>query len=187
MFPAFRFAFVAAAAMLAAASPAGAQPEPSADDIVNALKSHGDLSSAPTRGIRILAPNGPKTPARAAESPASAPSIDLSVQFASGSAELTPAATRVLNRLGQALTNPALASDRFRIEGHTDTVGTPDANKSLSQRRADRAAAYLEQKFGIDAGRLEAVGVGEEGLLVQTADQVAEPRNRRVHIVNLGS
>jgi outer membrane protein OmpA-like peptidoglycan-associated protein len=64
-------------------------------------------------------------------------------------------------------------------------VGTRETNKPLSQHRAEAVAAYLESKFGIAASRLEAVGVGEDDLLISTPDQTPEPRNRRVHIVNL--
>jgi outer membrane protein OmpA-like peptidoglycan-associated protein len=57
----------------------------------------------------------------------------------------------------------------------------------LSQRRADAVAAYLEQAFNIPSSRLEAVGMGEQGLLVVTPPQTAELRNRRVAVINLGA
>ena len=41
-------------------------------------------------------------------------------------------------------------------------------------------------RYGIAASRLEATGLGETQLLVETPDATAEPRNRRVQIVNLG-
>ena len=119
--------------------------------------------------------------------PAAAPSVNLTVQFANGSAELTPAAIKTLDELGRALSSPALSGYRFRIEGHTDTVGSPAYNMSLSQQRAASVASYLEQKFGVGAARLEAVGRGQEGLLVPTPDQTPEPRNRRVQVINLGA
>ncbi len=109
------------------------------------------------------------------------------VLFPTNSSELTPEATQTLDRLGQALGSQRLSSFRFRVEGHTDTVGSAAYNRSLSQRRADAVVGYLEQKFGIPAARLQAVGLGEQGLLVATGAQVAEPRNRRVQVVNLGS
>ena len=42
-------------------------------------------------------------------------------------------------------------------------------------------------RLGIAESRLDAVGLGETQLLVQTPDATAEPRNRRVQIVNIGS
>jgi outer membrane protein OmpA-like peptidoglycan-associated protein len=127
-------------------------------------------------------------PASAAPAPqAAAPSIDLTVQFQSGSAELTPEAMRTLDQLGQALSSEALAAYRFRIEGHTDTTGSRTTNMSLSQARAARVAEYLHGKFGVSGGRLEPVGRGQEALKVQTPDQTAEPRNRRVQVINIGA
>ncbi len=117
----------------------------------------------------------------------SAPAVNLSVQFLTNSAELTPAAVRTLNELGRALSSPSLATFHFRIEGHTDTVGSPEANKALSERRAATVVEYLVAKFNVDRTRLESAGMGEDGLLVQTPQQVPEPRNRRVQVINLGA
>jgi outer membrane protein OmpA-like peptidoglycan-associated protein len=174
--------------------------DPSVDDILSALKPKAGSLQGTTRGIRAVAPEAPETPEAPAASsgkrvrrvaivaPAStdAPSLDLTIVFRSGSADLTPAAVSTISQLGKALSNPALASYRFRIEGHTDTVGTKEANQALSQARAEKVASFLESNFSVSPTRLEPVGMGEDGLLVQTADQTAEPRNRRVHVVNLG-
>ena len=65
------------------------------------------------------------------------PSLDFNITFATGSAELTPDAIRILDNLGKALVSTDLATFKFRIEGHTDTVGTPDYNLELSERRAN--------------------------------------------------
>jgi OmpA-OmpF porin, OOP family len=158
-----------------------AQPAPSAADIVNSLKPNTSELTNTTRGIR------PATSAHAPNAEAAAPSVSLTVNFASGSAELTPSAVRTLDTLGHALTTSDLSGYRFRIEGHTDTVGTPDGNRALSQKRAETVAAYLETKFGVQADKLTAAGVGQDGLLVATPDQTPEPRNRRVKIINLGA
>ncbi len=142
-------------------------------------------------------PGAPASPAATA-SPAAAdpgtvsatadsPSADLNVLFANGSADLTPAATRLLDDLGRALTDVSMGNSRFLIEGHTDTVGDQAVNQSLSERRADAVVSYLVTRFHIPASRLSARGLGEDGLLVPTPDQTPEPRNRRVHVVNQGS
>jgi outer membrane protein OmpA-like peptidoglycan-associated protein len=197
---------------LALAPQAQAQGSPSADQIINSLKPTGPLSGG-TRGIRPVAPGAPApapraTPAamsagmpmpahpapRPAPMPAAsvgaaakAPSVNLTVEFRTGSADLTPAAMHTLDQLGQALTSSALSGYRFRIEGHTDTVGTVQANKSLSDERAAAVAKYLESKFNVTATRLETVGMGEQDLLVPTPPQTPEPRNRRVQVINLGA
>jgi len=161
------------------------QSNPNADSIVKSLTPTDGLGTG-TRGIRMgTAPaGGQAAPAAAATKPAA---VSLNVQFATGSADLTPQAIRSLDQLGQALTTPTLAGYHFRIEGHTDTVGTADSNKTLSQRRAEAVVSYLTTKYQIDPARLQAVGMGEDGLLVSTPDNTPEARNRRVLVVNVGS
>ena len=195
-----------------ASAPARAQTSPSAASIIQSLKPHGDLTSGGTRGIRLVAPPpGGATQASMSQRPAhsggmpmghpvtrastgtapggasGAPSVNLTVDFASGSATLTPQARATLDQLGKALASKDLGRYRFRIEGHTDTVGSPSTNLSLSQQRADAVAAYLEQTYGISAARLRAVGKGEQGLLVPTPPQTPNAQNRRVEVINLGA
>jgi outer membrane protein OmpA-like peptidoglycan-associated protein len=185
--------------LVCAVLPAAAQSNPSADQIIQSLKPSGDLVGGKTRGIRLVNPDAtPTTPQAApAKSPAKtaaampaesgAPSLNLTVEFLTGSATLTPQARRTLDQLGRALASPDLSAYRFRIEGHTDTVGSPDANRALSQRRAEAVADYLEKSYGVTATRLEAVGMGQEGLLVPTPPQTPNAQNRRVKVVNLGA
>lgn len=193
------------------ALPALAQSNPSAADIIKSLKPTGTIGSG-TRGIRpatsgnpaaLPAPASSPPPATSAGAPASAkaartaaarppapvaaPSANLEVQFATNSADLTPAARATLDQLGKALSSADLSGFRFRIEGHTDTVGSPDMNRALSARRADAVVAYLASVYHIDPAHLQAVGMGEADLAVPTGTQVAEPRNRRVKVVNLGA
>ena len=178
------------------ALPAMAQGSPSADSIIQSLKPGGNLTNS-LRGIKMANPSGTaaaataatasqtKAPAKAAAAEAG-PSVSLTVEFATGSADLTPQARQTLDQLGRALSSPDLAKFRFRIEGHTDTVGSAEANKALSQRRATAVAEYLQTNFGVTPTRLEAVGLGEEGLLVPTPPQTANAQNRRVKVINLG-
>lgn len=67
------------------------------------------------------------------------------------------------------------------VIGHTDSVGSAQGNDELSKQRAGAIAALLVEA-GIPAEKLETVGRGERELLVPTADEVAEPKNRRVEI-----
>ncbi len=187
--------------------PAAAQSNPSSDQIIQSLKPSGNLLGGGTRGIRMVNPNatadtpqatgtaspgaGASHPARtaaaASTSSATAPSVSLSVLFATGSAELTAQARQTLDQLGTALSSSDLAQYRFRIEGHTDTVGRADYNKDLSQKRAEAVAAYLEEKFGMKTDRLEPIGMGEDGLAVPTPPNTPNEKNRRVKVVNLGA
>jgi OOP family OmpA-OmpF porin len=170
---------------------------PNSDAIVKALTPTGPGVAGPSRGIRMANPSpaaatsstnaAPGSASATNASVGNAPSVNLSVQFEKGSAGLTASAMQTLNELGKALNEPSLAAYRFRIEGHTDTVGTADYNKQLSDRRAAAVVDYLAANFKVDRSRLEPVGMGEQGLLVPTPDQTSEPRNRRVAVVNLGS
>jgi hypothetical protein len=70
---------------------------------------------------------------------------------------------------------------RITAIGHTDTSGPPDYNMALSLRRATAVKNALTRE-GVPAGSIDTVGKGETELLVQTADGVREPQNRRVEI-----
>jgi len=111
----------------------------------------------------------------------------LTVQFENGSDRLTPEATKTLDTLGQALSNADLAKYKFRIVGHTDSVGSAAYNLALSQRRAAAVVEYLASRFNVDRARLVAEGKGQGEPLVPTPEGVAEPRNRRVQVVNAGA
>lgn len=83
------------------------------------------------RGVTGRAPVASSRPGTTPTAETSGPSIDLTVEFATGSAELTPQARETLHALGAAVNTREPANRRFRIEGHTDTVGDPATNKAL--------------------------------------------------------
>ena len=71
---------------------------------------------------------------------------------------------------------------RITATGHTDTSGPEDYNMALSLRRANTVKDALVRN-GVPATAIAVIGRGEQDLLVQTADGVREPQNRRVEIV----
>ncbi|RKI65325.1 OmpA family protein [Corallococcus sp. AB049A] len=75
--------------------------------------------------------------------------------------------------------NPKL---NVRIEGHTDNSGPEEANRTLSQQRANRVRAYLIQK-GIAGSRLEAKGYGPDRPRVSNETPEGRSANRRVEFV----
>ena len=87
----------------------------------------------------------------------------------------------------QAILSEALAAAAARnggeivVTGYTDTVGTVEGNDNLSRRRAQEVRQMFADR-GFPAGRIHAIGRGERNLLIPTADDVEEPRNRRVTI-----
>lgn len=177
----------------------------SADSIINSLKPTGNFApGGATRGIKLggsaapATPSAtrpvstsatavhPRTPGDTSTSPAG-PSVNLTVNFPTGSADLTPAARASLDNLGKALASSELANFRFRIEGHTDNVGSREENKALSQRRAEAVVSYLASQYSVAPSRLEAVGMGQDDPVVPTPPQTPEARNRRVQVINLGA
>jgi outer membrane protein OmpA-like peptidoglycan-associated protein len=70
---------------------------------------------------------------------------------------------------------------RFFIAGHTDTVGPAEYNLRLSRLRAQAIARWFRQR-GLRIP-IAWEGFGEYSLLVKTADDVDEPRNRRVDYI----
>ena len=112
------------------------------------------------------------------------PGVQVRVQFAFGSADLTAASKSTLDELGKALESDQLAPFQFRINGHTDAVGEKPFNQTLSESRASAVQDYLTANFAIDPARLNSVGLGEEVLFNE--DDPAADENRRVEIMNVG-
>jgi outer membrane protein OmpA-like peptidoglycan-associated protein len=67
------------------------------------------------------------------------------------------------------------------IVGHTDTTGNSKSNYDLGLKRATTIRNWLVAR-GLEARLVEVASHGEADLLVATADNTAEPRNRRVEI-----
>ncbi len=106
--------------------------------------------------------------------------VSFTVNFATGSAsELTPESKPVIEAMTAELaTRPA---PEITVIGHTDRVGNAEANDKLSATRAETVKAILIST-GVKAVTLDAAGRGERDPLVPTADDIAEPKNRRVEI-----
>ena len=75
----------------------------------------------------------------------------------------------------------AKKSTDISVVGHSDTVGARQKNYELSFERARRLKEILVSK-GVDPHFVEIDSHGEDNLLVKTADEMAEPRNRRVEV-----
>jgi len=73
---------------------------------------------------------------------------------------------------------------RIEISGHTDNVGNPKTNKALSQKRAQACRDYLISK-GIDGGRVEAKGYGDERPIAPNDTEAGRQKNRRIEATPL--
>ena len=103
------------------------------------------------------------------------------VLFASGKAELLPAAQAKLNEVASALTqqNP---SATIVVEGHTDRRGSEALNLDLSARRAEAVRTYLTA-HGVPSERIRAEGFGFSRPLGDNKTAEGRANNRRVEIV----
>jgi outer membrane protein OmpA-like peptidoglycan-associated protein len=99
------------------------------------------------------------------------------VSFLPNQAVLAPTSNAVLDQLAAALQESPTV--RMEIGGHTDNVGDPQVNLTLSQQRADAVKKYLEGK-GIRADRLTGVGYGATKPLGDNQTPQGRAQNRRV-------
>jgi outer membrane protein OmpA-like peptidoglycan-associated protein len=99
--------------------------------------------------------------------------------FVFGTDTLTPESVEALGKIAAEVTGRPAAE--IVAIGHTDRVGSDQQNDALSLQRAERVRQELIS-LGVSPDRIAAVGRGEREPLVPTADEVAEPRNRRVEI-----
>lgn len=121
---------------------------------------------------------------RPAPAPVAPRRQSILMTFDTDSAELLPATRAVLDIVAKALVSDRLAGVDIAIEGHADPRGDEAHNLRLSQARAESVVAYLVQRHGIPAQRLEPVGKGSSELLNRAVPTAAE--NRRVSIVTRG-
>ncbi len=103
------------------------------------------------------------------------------VYFEFGSADLRPESDVALADVGRALN--AHPDWKLSIEGHTDAVGSPAANLTLSQRRAEAVRTALSTRYHVAASRLTAAGFGQTKPREPNTSLEGRARNRRVEMV----
>jgi outer membrane protein OmpA-like peptidoglycan-associated protein len=108
--------------------------------------------------------------------------LDFQIGFDFDSARIRSDSVPQLEEIVRAMNADRLASIRFRIEGHTDGVGTAVYNEALSDRRAKAVVEFLQSR-GVVTSRLEAEGKGMRELADPANPQAAI--NRRVRIVTI--
>lgn len=105
--------------------------------------------------------------------------VSFTLYFVLGKDELTSDSRPILQSLLAEIARRPAAE--IVVIGHTDRVGTVQHNDALSLQRAERVRNELG-RLGIPLDRIQVAGRGEREPLIPTADQVPEPRNRRVEI-----
>ncbi|MBF0345978.1 MAG: OmpA family protein [Nitrospirae bacterium] len=101
------------------------------------------------------------------------------LHFKHDSVELTKESEKLLPTVLEAIRR--LNAVDVSVIGHTDTAGSKEYNYKLSLKRAQRVSKYLTEN-GVDPNNLEIESHGKDNPLVPTADNVDEPRNRRVEV-----
>lgn len=105
------------------------------------------------------------------------------LEFGSGAAELGPGPYGSLETLAAwLLTQP---SARVALVGHTDAIGSADANKALSRRRAEAVADRLVSVYGIARAQVVADGAGFLAPIASNVTEDGRSSNRRVEVVLL--
>ena len=104
----------------------------------------------------------------------------LYINFDTGKAMIKPESGPIIEQIASLLKDNEDLN--LSVEGHTDNVGTPQSNKTLSEERAKAVVAAVVE-LGIDAGRLTAVGWGQEKPVADNRTEDGRAKNRRVEIV----
>ncbi|MCL0061253.1 OmpA family protein [Thermodesulfovibrionales bacterium] len=103
------------------------------------------------------------------------------IHFDFGKADVKPESDPVLKEIASLLQqNPNL---KLHVVGHTDNVGDLTYNMKLSQGRADAVVKEIISKYGIDANRLKAHGVGPLSPMASNKTEEGRAKNRRVELV----
>ena len=143
------------------------------------------IPAAPTSQTAVPAvPAAPAAPPAAAEAAAAQACetslasivVGRTIEFATGSAKITADSNSVLDALAKAA---ASCPGVVQVEGHTDDIGTPEANRALGEARA-RAVVDALQARGMSAERLRPQGFGPDHPVADNATEEGRARNRRI-------
>ena len=107
------------------------------------------------------------------------------LDFGTGAADLDVGSYPSLQTLAAWLAlNP---SARIVLVGHTDSVGSLEANTALSQRRAASVALHLTAQLGADSRQIQSSGVGYLAPVASNLTAEGRALNRRVEVVLLSA
>ncbi len=103
------------------------------------------------------------------------------VQFETGKADLKEVSHSLLDEVVTVMKgNPQI--EVVEVQGHTDSTGSADFNRKLSQDRAESVIRYLTSK-GIKKARLEAKGFGPDLPIADNNEEIGREANRRVEFL----
>jgi OOP family OmpA-OmpF porin len=99
------------------------------------------------------------------------------IEFEVGSAKIIAKSFPVLDGAVKVLKE--FPDTKIEVSGHTDNTGDAEANKKLSQERADSVKAYLVEK-GVAAERVTTVGFGPDKPVADNKNKAGQAKNRRI-------
>lgn len=109
----------------------------------------------------------------------SSESLTLYINFETGKSAIKSESLSIIDELFKMLSsNPTL---KIIVEGHTDNVGNPASNKTLSEQRALSVKTALVNK-GISADRINTIGYGQDKPIADNSIEDGKAKNRRVEI-----
>lgn len=103
-----------------------------------------------------------------------------SLHFASGSAEVPTKQVGVLDKLAESIKD--VNASKVIVEGHTDAVGKPALNRTLSEKRAESVGSYLSQRAALGE-KIETEGFGDTKPLTTNKTKAGRAENRRVDVI----
>ena len=104
----------------------------------------------------------------------------ISIKFHYRKTELTPIARDKLKRIIELMSDNKVF--HLLIIGHTCSIGTPESNRSLSEKRAESVKKYLIEHH-IPAGRIDTKGYGETKPIGDNDTEEGKIKNRRVEFI----
>jgi OmpA-OmpF porin, OOP family len=106
--------------------------------------------------------------------------IALYINFDTGKSIIRDESKPIIDQIVEMLkTNPDL---KIGVEGHTDNVGLPASNKTLSEARAKSVVSEIVSN-GISADRLSPEGYGQDKPIGDNKTEEGRAKNRRVELV----
>lgn len=140
--------------------------------------------TAPTTGVTVrIAEPAPIACCQTPPSPPSPPIKEMSfpgMNFEINKYAITPDGMKRVDVVAKIMiTNPDL---RIRITGHTDNVGSDEANLVLSQNRSNSFRNNLIDRHRIDPNRIETRGMGERQPIETNETEEGRSTNRRIVI-----
>jgi outer membrane protein OmpA-like peptidoglycan-associated protein len=112
------------------------------------------------------------------------PKAGAHINFDFDSSRIKPDSYALLNEFGNAMTGE-LSTAVLIVAGHTDSKGSFEYNKNLSEDRAKSVVAYLTTRRGVSPDRLIVKGYGKDKPIASNDTEEGRTQNRRVEFIRI--